>query len=66
MIIIIINYREVRQKDNITFHHENKTVSYFQRRIWYFDEEQSNGNLSDIVVQLDAVAAVSLIAFFVV
>ncbi|KAL6438347.1 hypothetical protein ACFW04_004481 [Cataglyphis niger] len=49
-------FREVRQKDNVTFHHENKTVSYFQRRLWYFDEEHTNGSLSDIVSQLDVVA----------
>ncbi|GAB1863256.1 Scavenger receptor class B member 1 [Camponotus japonicus] len=50
-------FREVRQKDNITFHHENKTVSYLQRRLWYFDAERSNGTLNDTVSQLDVVAA---------
>ncbi|XP_072749950.1 protein peste [Anoplolepis gracilipes] len=50
-------FREVRQKVNITFHHENKTVSYFLRRLWYFEPELSNGSLSDIVTQLDTVAA---------
>ena len=50
-------FREVRQKDNITFHHENKTVSYLQRRLWYFDAKQSNGSLNDIVNHLDVVAA---------
>lgn len=64
MIIIIINSREVRQKDNVTFHHENKTVSYFQRRLWYFDEEHTNGSLSDIVSQLDVVATVCLHLLF--
>ncbi|KAL6268646.1 hypothetical protein P5V15_001780 [Pogonomyrmex californicus] len=51
------SFREVRQKDNIKFHHENKTVSYFQRRYWYFDAEHTNGSLSDIVTNLDPVVA---------
>jgi scavenger receptor class B protein 1 len=50
------SFREVRQKDNIKFHHENKTVSYVQRRLWYFDATQSNGSLSDIITNLDPVA----------
>ncbi|XP_067210701.1 protein peste isoform X2 [Linepithema humile] len=49
-------FREVRQKENIKFHHENKTVSYFQRKLWYFDAECSNGSLKDVACQLDVVA----------
>ncbi|KYN06540.1 PREDICTED: protein croquemort-like [Cyphomyrmex costatus] len=48
-------FKEVRQKSDIKFNHENKTVSYVQRRIWYFDEERSNGSLSDVITNLDAV-----------
>ncbi|KAG5318132.1 CRQ protein, partial [Pseudoatta argentina] len=48
-------FREIRQKDHIQFNHENKTVSYFQRRIWYYDAERSNGSLSDIITNLDPV-----------
>ncbi|KAL0101923.1 hypothetical protein PUN28_018466 [Cardiocondyla obscurior] len=50
-------FREIRKKDNITFNHENKTVSYVQRRFWYFDEEKSNGSLSDVITNLDVVGA---------
>lgn len=61
-----MNCREVRQKDEIKFNHENKTVSYFQRRYWYYDEKLSNGSLSDIITTLDPVAVVScLVASFV-
>ncbi|EFN81088.1 protein croquemort [Harpegnathos saltator] len=49
-------FREVRQKVNVTFHPTNKTVSYFQRRSWYFDAERSNGSLSDIINHLNIVA----------
>lgn len=58
-INVIMNCREVRQKDNIKFNHENKTVSYLQRRLWYFDAKQSNGSLNDIITNLDIVAVVS-------
>ncbi|XP_036144052.1 protein peste-like isoform X2 [Monomorium pharaonis] len=49
-------FREVRQKDDIKFNHENKTVSYKQRRIWYYDEKQSNGSLREIITNLDGVS----------
>lgn len=57
----ITNCREVRQKDDIKFNHENKTVSYFQRRLWYFDAKLSNGSLSDIITNLDIVVVVSCV-----
>ncbi|KAK2581278.1 hypothetical protein KPH14_008068 [Odynerus spinipes] len=50
------SFVEVREKVNITFHPENNTVSYFQRRFWYFDEEHSNGTLQDNITQLNIVA----------
>lgn len=49
-------FREVRKKVNITFHPENHTVSYFQRRYWYFDPEESKGSLNDVITQLNIVA----------
>lgn len=57
-------YREVRQKVNITFHPENDTVSYFQRRWWYFDQEHSDGTLQDNITQLNVVAVVSNLFLF--
>ncbi|XP_032665958.1 protein croquemort-like isoform X2 [Odontomachus brunneus] len=50
------SFREIRQKANIVFHPENKTVSYFQRRSWYFDAERSNGSLDDIINHVNVVA----------
>ncbi|XP_043270801.1 protein croquemort-like [Venturia canescens] len=47
---------EKRQKVNITFHPENNTVSYLQRRTWHFDPDRSNGSLHDKIVQLNVVA----------
>jgi len=59
IVNVIMKCREIRQKDDIQFNHENKTVSYFQRRIWYYDAERSNGSLSDIITNLDPVTVVS-------
>ncbi|EZA62873.1 hypothetical protein DMN91_003151 [Ooceraea biroi] len=50
-------FREIRQKDNIKFNHENKTVSYLQRRLWYFEAELSNGSLNDVITCPDPVAS---------
>lgn len=50
------SFLEVREKVNVTFHPENGTVSYFQRKFWRFDEKMSNGSLDDIIVQLNVVA----------
>ncbi|XP_015173502.1 PREDICTED: protein croquemort-like [Polistes dominula] len=47
------SFVEINQKVNITFH-SNGTVSYFQRRFWYFDEKRSNGTLQDKVSLLNA------------
>ncbi|XP_049324456.1 scavenger receptor class B member 1 isoform X1 [Astyanax mexicanus] len=41
-------YSEKRWKDNITFH-ANKTVSYREYRQYFFEEDMSVGNESDIV-----------------
>ncbi|XP_031780045.1 protein croquemort [Nasonia vitripennis] len=50
------SFRERREKVNITFHPENSTVSYMQKRTWFFDSERSNGSLQDTVLQLNVVA----------
>ncbi|XP_017878842.1 protein croquemort-like [Ceratina calcarata] len=49
-------FREVRQKANVTFHPENHTVSYFNRRWWYYEPELTNGSLNDRITQLNTVA----------
>lgn len=51
-------FREVKQKVNITWNDFNSTVSYRQMRKWYFDEEGSNGTLSDNITLVNAIAAV--------
>ncbi|CAL7934631.1 unnamed protein product [Xylocopa violacea] len=48
-------FREIRQKADVAFHPENHTVSYFQRRWWYFEPELTNGSLADRITQLNTV-----------
>ncbi|KAJ8669647.1 hypothetical protein QAD02_000906, partial [Eretmocerus hayati] len=48
-------FREKRWKLNITFHPENDTVSYLQKRTWHFESSKSNGTLQDKVSQLNAI-----------
>ncbi|OAD55216.1 Protein croquemort, partial [Eufriesea mexicana] len=49
-------FREVRQKVNVSFNPENHTVSYFNRRWWYYEPELTNGSLTDRITQLNIVA----------
>lgn len=58
------NFREIRQKADVVFHPENHTVSYFNRRWWFFVPELTNGSLNDRVTQLNTVAIVSKMLIF--
>ncbi|XP_046739499.1 protein croquemort-like isoform X2 [Diprion similis] len=49
-------FLERREKVNVVFHPQNNTVSFDQKRTWYFDAERSNGSLKDNVTQLNVVA----------
>lgn len=49
-------FLERREKVNITFHPENGTVSYYQKRTWFFEPSMSNGSLQDEIQQLNVIA----------
>lgn len=51
-------FLEKRLKENITFHN-NDTVSYYQRKTWFFQPELSNGTLDDMVTSAHVISAVS-------
>jgi len=38
----------------------NRTITYRQNRWWYFDQENSNGTLDDVVTTLNVVTLVCL------
>ena len=52
-------YRETHEKVNITWN-ANRTVTYRQNKWWYFDQENSNGTLDDVITTLNVVTLVCL------
>lgn len=46
------------EKTNITFH-KNNTVSYYQKKTWFYDNNRSKGSLKDKITQLNTIAVVS-------
>lgn len=53
-------FSETKEKVNITFN-ANNTVSFRHLKYWYFDEQNSNGSLSDPVNTINPVLLVSLL-----
>jgi CD36 family len=62
MPFVVINcrlvLREKHIRTNLTWN-DNGTITFYQKRIWNFEAEMSNGSLSDEVTNLNAIAAVS-------
>ncbi|XP_063236007.1 protein peste-like isoform X2 [Bacillus rossius redtenbacheri] len=48
-------FNELEEKVNVTWN-DNHTISYQQRRTWFFDAERSNGSLADNITTLNVVA----------
>lgn len=55
-------FRENRLKADIDFH-DNNTVSFYQKRTWYFDKSKSKGNLDDMVTTAHVPSAVSIFCY---
>ncbi|XP_073826535.1 croquemort [Musca autumnalis] len=49
-------YLEKHLKENVT-HHDNGTVTYFERRTWFFDAERSNGTEDDLITTAHPITA---------
>ncbi|CAD6998341.1 unnamed protein product [Ceratitis capitata] len=49
-------FLEKHLKQNITFY-ENNTVSYFEKRTWFFDEQLSGGSLDDMLTAAHVITA---------
>jgi len=50
-----IVYAEYHQKKNISFHDNNKTVSFMQERWWIYDDEKSVVKEDDIITALNTI-----------
>lgn len=53
----VFSERHVRV--NLTWDDCENTVTYYQKRIWHFEPEMSNGTLQDKITNLNVIAAVS-------
>ncbi|XP_037959181.1 protein croquemort [Teleopsis dalmanni] len=42
-------FRDTKIKQDLKWHDENNTVTFFGLRNWYFDAEKSNGSLDDMI-----------------
>ncbi|XP_023313046.1 protein peste-like [Anoplophora glabripennis] len=47
-------FKEIKEKVNITWH-DNYTISYRHRKLYFFDEENSVRNLSDVISTINVV-----------
>lgn len=52
-------FLEKHERVNLTWHPENDTVSFYQRRTWHFVPEMSNGTLDDEATQVNTMSAVN-------
>jgi len=51
-------FREQKQKANVTQHAYNSSVTYRERKWWYFEPDMSNGSLDDYVTSLNVPAVI--------
>lgn len=51
-------FKQMKEKTNITWHNENRTISYQYLKYFYFDEENSPRNHSDVITTINMVALV--------
>lgn len=49
-------FKETRDKEDVTFHERDSTVTYNPISYYYFDAEGSNGTLDDVIVNINIVA----------
>lgn len=48
---------------NSVWNNDNGTITFQQRRVWYFEPTMSNGTLQDQVTNLNPIAAVKSLYF---
>ena len=53
-----------REKVNVKYNDENGTVTYQQKKTWKFLDEDSNGRLDDVIVNINVIALVKTLAQF--
>lgn len=53
-------FLEKHIRTNVSWSKDEKTVDFYQKRVWHFVPEMSKGKLSDEIVNINPIAAVSL------
>jgi scavenger receptor class B, member 1 len=52
-------FLEKHIRTNVTWSEDGDTVDFFQKRIWHFQPDLSNGTLDDEILNINPIAAVS-------
>jgi scavenger receptor class B protein 1 len=52
-------FLEKHIRTNVTWSKDESTVDFYQKRVWHFVPELSNGSLDDEVTNLNPIVAVS-------
>lgn len=52
-------FLERHERVNLKWNAKNNTVSYYQKRVWHFVPEKSNGSLSDKITNINVMTSVS-------
>lgn len=55
-------FSEHHVRVNLTWNASDNTVTYYQKRIWHFLPEQSNGSMKDNITNLNVIAAVRIVS----
>ena len=53
-------FMEKHIRTNVSWSRDETTVDFQQKRVWHFQPELSNGSLSDEILNINPIAAVSL------
>jgi scavenger receptor class B, member 1 len=56
-------FLEKHIRTNITWSEDESTVDFYQKRVWHFQPDLSNGSLDDNITNINPIAAVSFTMF---
>lgn len=58
-------FREIHERSNVSWHDEDFSVTYYQKRIWHYEPQLSRGDLeNDIVVTINPILLVRRVLSF--
>lgn len=57
-------FSEVHKRVGLDWHNENDTISFNQTRTWVFQPEMSNGDLDDLITNINVISVVSVCSYY--